>query len=158
MKKPAKKASETFDWSRFDAMTDAQIHAAALADPDAQPLTERQLARMKPMSRVKLLRVRLRLTQDQFSKRYGIPLTTLRDWEQYRSEPPVPFLLAGYEGVDPTLYHTAVADAAALSSSYDPETQTARYPMFAGTALTYTTTETGNILWLDTDAPRPSDD
>ena len=87
MKKPAKKASETFDWSRFDAMTDAQIHTAALADPDAQPLTERQLARMKPMARVKLLRVRLRLTQDQFSKRYGIPLTTLRDWEQYRSEP-----------------------------------------------------------------------
>ncbi len=87
MKKPAKKASDTFDWSRFDAMTDAEIHAAALADPDAQPLTAKQLAGMKPMSRVKLLRMRLRLTQEQFSQRYGIPLTTLRDWEQYRSEP-----------------------------------------------------------------------
>jgi putative transcriptional regulator len=85
MKKSAKKASDTFDWSRADAMTDAQIHAAAVAD--AQPLTAKQLAGMKPMSRVKLLRVRLRLTQEQFSKRYGIPLTTLRDWEQYRSEP-----------------------------------------------------------------------
>ena len=87
MKKPAKKASNSFDWSRADSLSAAQIHAAALADPDAQPLTEAQLAKLKPMSRVKLLRVRLRLTQDQFSKRYGIPLTTLRDWEQYRSEP-----------------------------------------------------------------------
>jgi len=25
------------DWSRFDAMTEAERHAAALSDPDAQP-------------------------------------------------------------------------------------------------------------------------
>jgi len=87
MRKPVKKASDSFDWSRADVMTSAQIHAAAVADPDAQPLTEAQLAKLKPMSRVKLLRVRLRLTQEQFSKRYGIPLTTLRDWEQNRSQP-----------------------------------------------------------------------
>ena len=30
------KASKT-DWSRFDAMTEAQRHAAAINDPDAQP-------------------------------------------------------------------------------------------------------------------------
>ena len=82
-----KKASDTFDWSRADAMTDEQIHAAALADPDAQPLTDGQLARMKPFSRVKRLRIGLRLTQEQFAERYGIPLSTLRDWEQYRTEP-----------------------------------------------------------------------
>jgi putative transcriptional regulator len=35
------------DWSRFDALTDAEVHAAALTDPDAQPLTEERLARMK---------------------------------------------------------------------------------------------------------------
>ena len=34
---------------------------------------------MKPVPRVKLLRIRLRLTQEQFAKRYGIPTTTLRD-------------------------------------------------------------------------------
>ena len=68
-------------------MTGAQIHGAALADPDAQPLTAKQRAEMNPVSRVKLLRVRWYLTQDQFSKRYGIPLTTLRDWEQNRSQP-----------------------------------------------------------------------
>jgi putative transcriptional regulator len=87
MKKHAKKASDTFDWSRADAMTDEQIHAAALADPGAQPLTESQVRQMKPVPRVKLLRIRLRLTQEQFAKRYGIPATTLRDWEQGRSEP-----------------------------------------------------------------------
>ena len=39
MKKHTKKASDIFDWPRADAMTDEQIHAAALADPDpdAQP-------------------------------------------------------------------------------------------------------------------------
>ncbi len=30
----------THDWSRFDALTEAEVHAAALADPDAQPLSE----------------------------------------------------------------------------------------------------------------------
>ena len=36
-----------FDWSRFDALTDAEVDAAARADPDAQPLTVEQLARAK---------------------------------------------------------------------------------------------------------------
>jgi putative transcriptional regulator len=40
------------------AMTDEQITAAALADPDAQPLTPEQLARMKRTSQVKRRRGR----------------------------------------------------------------------------------------------------
>jgi hypothetical protein len=32
---------------RLDAMTDEDVTRAALADPDAQPLTEADLARMK---------------------------------------------------------------------------------------------------------------
>jgi len=44
-RKQAKSAK--IDWSRFDAMTDAQRHQAALNDPDAQPLSEEDLARMK---------------------------------------------------------------------------------------------------------------
>src|SRR5258707_82713 len=31
------------DWKEADALTDAEIHAAALADPDAQPLTPERL-------------------------------------------------------------------------------------------------------------------
>lgn len=68
-------------------MTDEQAYAAALADPDAPPLTSERLQRMKLVPRVKLLRIRLRLTQEQFAERYGIPLTTLRDWEQGRTAP-----------------------------------------------------------------------
>ena len=86
MKKNAKKASDTFDWPHADAMTEEEIHAAALADPDAQPLTEEQLAQMKPVCRARLVRMKLRLTQEEFARRYGIPLSTLRDWEQYRAE------------------------------------------------------------------------
>lgn len=44
-------------------------------------------ANARPVPRVKLLRARLRLTQEQFANRYGIPLAALRDWEQGRTEP-----------------------------------------------------------------------
>jgi putative transcriptional regulator len=86
-KKTAKDDLDAFDWAAFDALTDEEVHAAAIADPDAQPLTEEQLARLKPVSRAKIVRVKLHLTQEQFAERYGIPLSTLRDWEQYRTEP-----------------------------------------------------------------------
>lgn len=42
------------------------------------------------MSRVKIIRRALSLTQEEFSARYQIPLGTLRDWEQGRSEPDQP--------------------------------------------------------------------
>jgi putative transcriptional regulator len=87
MNKKTNKASETFDWSRFDAMSDEEVHAAALADPDAQPWTEEQLAKAKRTPRVKIIRRALRLTQEQFAAQFGIPLGTLRDWEQGRKEP-----------------------------------------------------------------------
>jgi putative transcriptional regulator len=77
--KPGKSALDTFDWAAFDALTDEEARAAALADPDAQPLTAEQLARMRPVSCAKLIRMKLHLTQQQFAKRYGIPLSTLRD-------------------------------------------------------------------------------
>jgi putative transcriptional regulator len=35
------------DWARIDAMTDEEVVAAALSDPDAQPLTPEQLAKRK---------------------------------------------------------------------------------------------------------------
>ena len=75
------------DWSRADAMTDEEILAAALSDPDAQPLTEERLTRMKPTSRARLIRRALSLSQEEFAARFQIPLGTLRDWEQGRKEP-----------------------------------------------------------------------
>lgn len=76
-----------FSEKRMRHMTEEEIHAAALTDPDAQPLTDEDLARMKRVSRVKIIRRALRLTQEEFAARYHIPLGTLRDWEQGRSEP-----------------------------------------------------------------------
>ncbi len=78
------------DWKRLRAMTEDEVHAAALADPDAQPLTDADLARMKRVPRIKTLRRALRLTQEEFAARYHIPLGTLRDWEQGRCEPDQP--------------------------------------------------------------------
>jgi len=44
------------DWSRFDAMTDAERHAAALKDPDAQPLTQERMANMTRTPRGRVIR------------------------------------------------------------------------------------------------------
>lgn len=71
-------------------MTDAEIHAAAVSDPDAQPLAEETLARMRPVPRARTLRRALGLTQEEFALRYHIPLDMLRDWEQGGSEPDLP--------------------------------------------------------------------
>lgn len=76
-----------FDWSRFDAMTEEEAEANALADPDNPPLTDEQLVASRRISSAKHLRISLMLTQEEFAARYHIPLGTLRDWEQHRSEP-----------------------------------------------------------------------
>ena len=75
------------DWSRLEAMTEAQRDAAALADPNAQPLTDAAMDRMKQTPRLKILRRALGLTQEEFSTRFQIPLGTLRDWEQGAAQP-----------------------------------------------------------------------
>jgi putative transcriptional regulator len=78
------------DWERVRAMTDEEVMAAALSDPDAQPLTPEQLARMRRVPRVKWLRQRLAMTQVEFAEAFHLPLSTLRDWEQHRSTPDAP--------------------------------------------------------------------
>lgn len=75
------------DWSRLEAMTEAERHAAALSDPDAQPLTPEDFKRMQRTPQVRVIRRALGLSQEDFAARYHIPLGTLRDWEQGRVEP-----------------------------------------------------------------------
>jgi putative transcriptional regulator len=80
------------DWDYVNSLTDEQIHAAALSDPDAQPLplgTDEELERagLKRIVNVFKLRQRLGMTQEEFSAAYRIPLGTLRDWEQRRKMP-----------------------------------------------------------------------
>jgi putative transcriptional regulator len=71
-------------------MTEAEIAAAATADPDARPLSPEELRSAKRVPRTKSLRRALGLTQEEFAARYRIPLGTLRDWEQGRCEPDQP--------------------------------------------------------------------
>jgi putative transcriptional regulator len=80
------------DWDAVEALTDEQIHAAALADPDAQPIplgSDEELAKLglHHVVNVKKLRERLGLTQEAFAATYRIPIGTLRDWEQRRKLP-----------------------------------------------------------------------
>lgn len=77
----------THDWSALDAMTAEEKHAAALSDPDAQPIDEEKWKRMKKTPRAKIIRRALGLSQEEFAARFHIPLGTLRDWEQGRAEP-----------------------------------------------------------------------
>jgi putative transcriptional regulator len=67
-------------------MSDADAEAGALADKDNPPASKEQLGAV-PVARVKVIRRALHLTQEEFSGRYLIPLGTLRDWEQGRTEP-----------------------------------------------------------------------
>mgnify|MGYP003440234465 CR=1 FL=1 len=71
-------------------MSAAAIEAANKRDRDAPPLTETDFARMRRVPRTKTLRRALGLTQEEFAARYHIPLGTLRDWEQGRTEPDQP--------------------------------------------------------------------
>ena len=75
------------DWKRLDAMTDEEITAAALADPDAQPIPPERLAKMRRPSLAKVVRHRLHLGQETFATAYGIPLDKLRAWERHEAEP-----------------------------------------------------------------------
>ncbi len=79
--------SDKIDWSRFDAMSDAERHQAAINDPDARPLTEEDFRRMKRTPQAKIIRRALKLSQEDFAARYHIPIGTLRDWEQGRVKP-----------------------------------------------------------------------
>jgi putative transcriptional regulator len=71
-------------------MTAIEVEAAAAADPDARPMTAEELHSARRVPRVKTLRRALGFTQEEFALRYQIPLGTLRDWEQGRTEPDQP--------------------------------------------------------------------
>ena len=75
------------DWSRLDALTDEEVLARAMTDPDNAPLSKDDLKRMKRRPRAYVIRRALRMTQEEFAEAYRIPVGTLRDWEQGRTEP-----------------------------------------------------------------------
>jgi putative transcriptional regulator len=72
------------DWSRVDAMSDDERHAAAVADPDAQPLSDAQLTHMRRAPNVSEIRQKMGLGIDEFAKRFGLSPVLVREWEERR--------------------------------------------------------------------------
>lgn len=67
--------------------SDAAIEAAALSDPDNRPRTPEREKKPRRIPQVRVMRKALGLTQEEFAAHFHIPLGTLRDWEQGKSEP-----------------------------------------------------------------------
>jgi len=86
----ARPSARSSDWARLDAMTDEEITAAAMSDPDAQPLADETAKSRKRVPQARVIRRALHLTQEEFAARYHIPVGTLRDWEQGRVQPDQP--------------------------------------------------------------------
>jgi putative transcriptional regulator len=82
-----KQLFDNTDWARVHAMTDEEIEANALSDPDNPPWTDEDLARLRPVPNAKRIRAKLHLTQEQFAGSFNLPLGTVRDWELGRREP-----------------------------------------------------------------------
>lgn len=79
-------------WRRLDAMTPEARLAASLADPDARPLTARDLKEFRPAQPprhvdVAALRRRLKMSQAAFAARFGLELSAVHAWEQGRRNP-----------------------------------------------------------------------
>lgn len=75
------------DWRQPENMTNDDIEAAARSDPDNPPRRDYAPGRLKRVPQIKVMRRALGLTQEEFAARFQIPLGTLRDWEQGKTEP-----------------------------------------------------------------------
>jgi putative transcriptional regulator len=75
------------DWAALRRMTEEEINAAALTDPDNPPRTPEREKHLRRVPQVKVMRRALGLTQEEFAGRFQIPLGTLRDWEQGKTQP-----------------------------------------------------------------------
>ncbi|WP_372786329.1 helix-turn-helix domain-containing protein [Phenylobacterium sp.] len=73
--------------ARLDALTDEEITAAALSDPDNPPLTEVELQIFDDVNFLREVRERTGLSQAKFARAYRINLARLRDLEQGRTRP-----------------------------------------------------------------------
>lgn len=71
---------------RLDAMTEADIAAAAEADIDNPPLSDIELNRVRSARLVRQARLHSGLSQAAFAKTYRINVVRLRDLEQGRTQ------------------------------------------------------------------------
>jgi putative transcriptional regulator len=78
--------SET-DWARVEAMTEEEIEANALSDPDNPPISDTELAGMRWSMNPRAVRGRQNLSQEEFAERFGLSLDDVREWERDRRDP-----------------------------------------------------------------------
>lgn len=74
--------------ARLETMTDEQITAAALADPDNPPMAEAEIDGIAMAALAQRVRKSRGLTQQEFAARYRINYGRLRDLEQGRGTRP----------------------------------------------------------------------
>src|SRR5947209_7086816 len=70
------------DRTRIAATTEADICRNQIEDgedPDAPPPP------FRPVPNVRAIRTKLRMTQEAFAKAIGVPVATVRNWEQSRT-------------------------------------------------------------------------
>jgi putative transcriptional regulator len=67
-----------------------RVVTAQSEDTDSPRLRATELRAMKRVAPIKRIRWQLGLSQEEFASRFEIPIGTLRDWEQGRSEPDKP--------------------------------------------------------------------
>ena len=64
---------EEMDWAAFDALTEEQVQAAALSDPDCPPMSEEHTKKFKRVYTTRFMRRALGLTQEEFAAKFRIP-------------------------------------------------------------------------------------
>lgn len=55
---------EKHDWTCLDAMSDDEVEAAAIEDPDAQPLTDADMRQMRRSPQERVIRRALGIVQE----------------------------------------------------------------------------------------------
>lgn len=85
MKKPSTEPARAFQ--RVRRLSDADVVARAKNDPDNPPIGPEASKGFRRVSLARQVRQKLGLSQSEFARVFGIPVGTLRDWEQHRAEP-----------------------------------------------------------------------
>jgi putative transcriptional regulator len=87
-------AAKPSNQALIDATTDEDIDRQIAEDPDTAPdmsaADPSEFILRSPALEARAIRTRLGLTQEQFARRFGINIWTLREWEQHRREPDGP--------------------------------------------------------------------
>jgi len=77
-----RRSRPTVDRARVADTSEADIRRHQIEDGE-DPDTP--LPRLPPPPDVRLIRTRLRMTQDAFARAIGVPVATVRNWEQSRT-------------------------------------------------------------------------